>query len=314
MSAAVATGCCRSRSQVVSVVPMIQYRDQRHEEEHGLLGLQQHAGRAAEPLSRHDDVDALGGQHVQPTVGVGQLLDVVGPHPGAVDDVLGLAHDPGIGLQVDQHRTVGATLGVLGDLHDLGAIGRLGAVGHRGADQRGDQPRVVDRGVVVLDSADGGVVLEVGELALEALAASVLVDRQGAAPRHDVGQGVVERDAGTVVGPLPDPVLEGDQEGHWLDQVRSELGEQQTTFGQCLVHQLEVEHLQVPQAAMDQLGRPLRRARGVVLSLDQHRRQATGGGIEGHPCAGDPAADDEAVDHRPLLAAAGQRVKRLLPR
>ena len=85
-------------------------------------------------------------------------------------------------------------------------------------------------------------------------------------------------DAG--VEPLPAAVLQRVDERHRLDQVRGELLDEQPAFLQRLGDQPEVEHLQVAQAAVDQLARAARRAGGEVAGLDQPDGQAAGRGVE----------------------------------
>ena len=97
--------------------------------------------------------------------------------PGADVDVLA-------GLQVHQlgagHGPAG---GRLQRLH-LGAARGARAVGDGGADQGLDEAGVVDRGVPVPDGADRGVVPQVGEQPLHALAGQVPVDRAARAFRR----------------------------------------------------------------------------------------------------------------------------------
>ena len=64
----------------------------------------------------------------------------------------------------------------------------------------------------------------------------------------------------------------------------------------------EIEVLQVAQAAVDELGRAAARPRGEVGLLDQSDAVSARGGVERHPGAGDPAADDDDVE---LLAGEG---------
>ena len=77
------------------------------------------------------------------------------------------------------------------------------------------------------------------------------------------------------------------------------VGQQPLALGQGLGHESQLALAQVPQPAVDQLGRRRRRARGEVVPLDQGRRQPPGGGVEGHAGAGDPAADDQDVEAPP---------------
>ena len=134
-------------------------------------------------------------------------------------------------------------------------------------------------------------------------ARELLVHRDAARPRRQAGHRVVQRETRCDVGPLPDAALERVHERDRVDEVRREPLQQQTPLAQRLPHQPEVEHLQVAQAAVDQLGRARRRAAGPVAGLDQRDAEPAGRGVEGRPGADDPAADDEDVDllgrHRP---------------
>lgn len=82
------------------------------------------------------------------------------------------------------------------------------------------------------------------------------------------------------VEPLPALVLQRVQEGHRLHQVRGEALQQQAALLQRLAHEGEVEHLQVPQAAVDQLAGAAGGARGPVARLHQAGRQAACHGVE----------------------------------
>jgi len=139
-------------------------------------------------------------------------------------------------------------------------------------------------------------VTQVGEEALHALAGDVLVEGQCALAGGQAGEGVVQHDAGADVPALPDPVLEGVEEGDGADQVRGQLVDEQVAFGQRLVDEVEVEHLQVAQAAVNQLGGPARGSGGPVLGLDDRCGQPAGHRVEGDPGAGHTSADDQDVE------------------
>ena len=73
----------------------------RDHEQHRRLGAGDEAGLGADPVARHDEVDALAGLDVERSAAADHLLDLVGPDAGGVD------HDPGpdlelaAGLEVD---------------------------------------------------------------------------------------------------------------------------------------------------------------------------------------------------------------------
>ena len=98
---------------------------------------------------------------------------------------------------------------------------------------------------------------------------------------------------------------EGNEERERADQMRRVV-EQALALGQVLVHQAELTLLQVADAAVDHLRGLRGRAGGKVVLLDQGGLQATAGGIEGHPGAGDTAADDQHVEL--LVGEASQRI------
>ena len=90
-------------------------------------------------------------------------------------------------------------------------------------------------------------------------------------------------------------VLERPQEGLGLDQVRRGGAQQAAALGEGLVHEGEVELVEVAQAAVDELGGPRGGARGPVAHLHDAGAQAAGSRVQGDAGAGDAAADDEEV-------------------
>ena len=107
---------------------------------------------------------------------------------------------------------------------------------------------------------------------------------------------VVQDQARPDVGALDHLLVQRVHEGNRLDQVRGELGHEQVAFPQGLVDELEVELLQVPQAAVDELARPAGGARGQVARLHQGHPQPPGRRVQGGPRARDAAADDQHVE------------------
>ena len=98
--------------------------------------------------------------------------------------------------------------------------------------------------------------------------------RQAAAVPGGERHRVVQRHAGARVEPLPAAVLQRVQERHRLHQVRRQALEQQSALLERLPDQREVQHLQIAQAAVDQLARPARRAGRPVAGLDECRSTA----------------------------------------
>jgi len=64
---------------------------------------------------------------------------------------------------------------------------------------------------------------------------------------------VVKEYARAYVEPLPDSVLQGEQERHWPHQVWRDPVQEEVTFLQRLTHEREVALLEVAQPAVDQL-------------------------------------------------------------
>jgi hypothetical protein len=93
-------------------------------------------------------------------------------------------------------------------------------------------------------------------------------------------------------------VLQRIQELHRPHQVRRDPLDQQSALAQRLLHQREVEHLQVAQTPVDQLARPARRTAGEIAHLDQAGGQAAGHGVEGRTGADHPASDDHDIQFR----------------
>ena len=136
------------------------------------------------------------------------------------------------------------------------------------------------------------------------------VRRHAPAATEEPGEHVVQRDTGAVVGAVPDPLGEADRATHVdlqrhqdrqrPDQMRGEPGGQQPALAQRLVHQPELQLLQVPQPAVDQLAGPAGGTRREVRRLDQRDGQPAGGGVERGTDPGDATADDKDVE--PLVA------------
>ena len=238
-----------------------------------------------------DDVHALGGADVEAAAAAGHRLDVVGPDAGAVDDDGGPDLGALAGLDVLDEGAHDALAGAE-QLDDASRGDDGGAVGRRGAHRRQRVPGVVGLGVVVEQAAGQRVALE-GRGELErAGAGQLLVARHGAGAAHRV----VERQPGRDVGPLPAAVGQRVEEGDRLDEVRGDAAQHELALLERLAHEVEVHLLEVAQAAVEELGRPGRRAGGEVALLDEGGRQATRGRVEGDAAARHAASDDEHVE------------------
>ena len=294
MSVLLAAGWARSRSHGgvgraddPEVVP-------RDHEQHRLLGLGDEAALRPDPVLGHDDVDALAGVDVELRLAADQVLHLVGPDPGRVDDDAGTDLEVALALEVARAYADDA-VAVAQEAGHLGAGRDVGAVVGGGAGDGHHQPGVVDLAVVVADRAVEVVGPDVRRHPGELLAEDVLVLGHAHVVLAGHRHGVVERDAGADVGALP-RVLERVEERHRPDQVGREPGEQQAALLQRLLDQREVEHLEVAQAAVHQLGRARRRAGGEVALLDQPDLEPARHRVERRSDADDPAADDQHVE------------------
>ena len=101
---------------------------------------------------------------------------------------------------------------------------------------------------------------------------------------------------------MPDPGRPGRRRGSGtrIGTGRTRCGairlDSRPALGQRLVHQVQLELLQVAQAAVDQLAGPAGRAGGQVAGLDQGHLEPAGRGVQGRAGAGHPAADDQDVE------------------
>ena len=223
-------------------------------------------GRRSEP-GHLVDPDAGG---VDDDRGLDLDVAAVGPDGGAGHPSRGPPEDPGEG-------------GVVGD---GGAVQEGGGAGHR---QR--QPGVVDVGVVVQVGPGEPSGPQGGHAGEGVVGGDLLVDVADAEP---AGQ-VVGPEGGADAPRRGPAAVDGEHERHPPDQVGG-VPEQPLALGQGLGDEPELPLVEVPQAAVDQLGRLRRRPRGEVVALDQGRAQSPGGGVEGHARAGDAPADHQDVE------------------
>ncbi|OPZ49989.1 MAG: hypothetical protein BWY91_02931 [bacterium ADurb.BinA028] len=267
----------------------------RDDEQHRLLGAQDDAALGVDTVTRDDEVHALGCPHVELAALADQRLGVIGPHASRVDDLAGQDVELAAGHLVERPNPRNP-LALTQKPYCRNAGRDVGAVGRCRASELHGMPRVVHLRVVVLHGTDQRGRLE-GRGDLERLApGEVLVPGQpGRVPRRP-GHRVVERQAGLDVGPLDHRFGQRVEERHRSHQVRGEAGEQQPALLERLGDEPEVEHLQVAQAAVDELAAAAGRARGEVALLDEPRAQAPGHRVQGAAGARHPTADDEDVE------------------
>ena len=274
----------------------------RNDEQDALLGPQDDAGVGADRLVRHDHVHALRHPHLVAGLDAAELVHQVGPHPGAHHDPLGGDVDVAPGLLVVHPRA--------GDPLPVRAAQQLA-----GADPGGDQGPVRGGGPGHGQRVPGVVRLRVVVQQRPGQARRLQRGREPQRPaygqvpvvRHrPLGplERVVQHQAGADVRPFEHLAVQRVEERNRLDQVRGQLRDEQVALTERLPHQLEVKLLEVPKAAVDELARPARRARGKVPGLDQRDPEPPGRGVQRGSRAGHAAADDEDVEVR-----AGQAIE-----
>jgi hypothetical protein len=89
----------------------------------------------------------------------------------------------------------------------------------------------------------------------------------------------------------------------WRDPLR-----EHPDLTQRLANERKMPQAEIPQAAVDQLGRAAGRAGGEVCPLDECNREPVPRPELGDACAEDPAADDEQVER-----LASEPLERCLP-
>ena len=99
-------------------------------------------------------------------------------------------------------------------------------------------------------------------------------------------------------GPVRAALVEREQEGQPSDEVRRDDSHQRPPLLVGLADEPHVAEAEVPEAAVDQLGRRRRRAAAEVAPVDERHREPVGRGR-----LGDAGADDAAADHEQVEAA-----------
>src|SRR5450631_1154008 len=113
--------------------------------------------------------------------------------------------------------------------------------------------RVVNLGVVVLDRPDQCVLAQARYQSQGLTLGEVLVAGYPARGARKGRESVVQRKSGRDVRPLPAAMGERVDEGDRTNKMRCEALQEQAAFLERLADKPEVEHLQVAQAAVDQL-------------------------------------------------------------
>ncbi len=291
MSARVAAGWARSRSQSVSVVPMIQCVP------HGMTKSTDFSVRRMRPLSEVirsrattmcTPLLARTWKRPRPPAIV-WMSSVQTPVQLITTDAVTVVRSPvsTSSTTAPTTRSPALTSSTTRRRADDG-----GAVGRRRADRGQGVPGVVGLRVVVEEGAGEGVRAQ-GRGHLErAGAGQLLVPRHRPGAAHRVVEGEARRD----VGPLPAAPRQRVEEGDRPDEVRRDPAEHQLALLERLPDEVEVHLLEVAQAAVEELGGARGGPRPEVALLDEGGGQTTGRGIERDPGPGHPAADDEHVE------------------
>ncbi|MNQ44563.1 hypothetical protein D3C85_583240 [compost metagenome] len=258
----------------------------------GIGGAGEDAGVGLQRLRPQQDVHALRGLHPE-AVGARALLDVVGPDAGGADHRAGGQAMPFAGEGVLHHDARDA-LAVLDELDHGRPRDDPGAATGRRAHDREGVARVVHQRVVELNAADHAPRIDRRDVPLERRPAEVALARDGTALQAEE---VVEQHAGRDIGPLPPGAGERIEKRLRAGNVRAQDLDHQVALFDRMRHQLEVELLEVAQAAVKGLARTRRSAGGDVTRLDQHHRESARDGIERGARAGHARADHQHVGH-----------------
>ncbi len=240
-------------------------------------------------------MDALAGAYVELAALAGERLRLVGPHTGGVDDLLGEDVELLARLEV-LDLGAGDPIALAQQPDDTGAARDVRSVRRGRARQEHRVAGVVDLAVVVVERADQRFLLEPRHHPQRAATGQVTVVRHAARPARQQRHRVVEQHAGAGVDALPEATGQRVEERHRVHEVRCELVEQQAALAECLGDEPEVEHLEVAQAAVDQLAGATRRTGGEVAGVDESDRQSTGRGVERGTTADHAGTDDEDVE------------------
>ena len=133
-------------------------------------------------------------------------LGVVCPHPRGVDHLFRPNVQIDTALQV-AHPGADHSLALTEETHHPRSIRDRGAVGRRGADQGEGEPRVVDLGIPVLDRPREDVLAQRRHQPQRASPCEVAMVGDAARAAAHMPEGVVERDAGSDICPLPAEVV-----------------------------------------------------------------------------------------------------------
>ncbi len=107
------------------------------------------------------------------------------------------------------------------------------------------------------------------------------------------GHPVIDFEPDTIIGAFP-PFVIGDDKGLVLDQVRR-IAAKDPAFMQRFGHQFDIALLQIPDPAMDELGRTRRSSFGKIIFFHQQGAEAAGSGVDRYPQSGGATPDNTKV-------------------
>jgi hypothetical protein len=264
----------------------------RDEEQHALARPDDHPGVRVDGGPRHHQVHALGHPHLVAGPHPARLVHQVRPDAGAHDHPGG-AHVEGPAALLVKHAGPRHPRAVA-EQRGGGGPGDHGGAVPGGRPRHGDRvPGVVHLSVVVHHRARQPVGPQRGRAAQCPPRGQVPVMRNGALhPLHRV----VDHQPRADVWSFHDLLVQRVHERDRPHQVRCQPAHQQVALPQCLPDELEVALFQVPQAAVNELGRPRRGTRRQVPGLDKADPQAPRRRVERGAGPGDTAADDQHVE------------------
>ena len=160
-------------------------------------------------------MDTLGGVDAELARDASQLLNLIGPNTGGIDENAAADGGGGAGVGVKELRADDA-LAFLHEVDNLSGGADVSAEVSSGAQDSHGVTGIVNQGVVVANAADHGIFLQTRSLLQGSLAGVVLLHRNLLGATHDV----VKEEARCHERALPHAVGQREDEAQWLNQVR----------------------------------------------------------------------------------------------
>ena len=130
----------------------------RDDEQQALLSAGDDAGRAIDAVARDHDMDAFGGPHLKLAAAADQVLDLVGPDTGGVDDLAGRDVELRAAFEI-AHPDAGHPIAFSHEPDDARAARDQSPVRSRGAGEHHRVPRIVNEALVKPNRAVNRVAL-----------------------------------------------------------------------------------------------------------------------------------------------------------